>query len=174
MNILITGNRGLAKALGELLTVDHSVTYVSRSTGHNIVNIKQWAPDFYHYDMCINSAYHNWDQVEVLEQFFWAWNHDPNKHIVNIGSTISDYARTETNKEHEYMNYRVHKQALQLAFSKLVKQSLCNIKLINPGAMDTDMLKHLDFSNKMQPEFVAQKIVSVLFDPCVKRLDLWL
>lgn len=174
MNILITGNRGLAKALGESLNMAHSVTHVSRSTGHDIHDIQQWAPDFYHYDMCINSAYHDWDQVAVLEQFFWAWGQDSNKHIVNIGSSICDYARTETHKEHEYMNYRVHKQALQLAFAKLVKQARCHIKLINPGAMDTDMLKDLDFANKMQPGFVAQKICSVLFDPCVKRLDLWL
>jgi NAD(P)-dependent dehydrogenase (short-subunit alcohol dehydrogenase family) len=173
MNILITGNQGLAKALGELLSAEHSVTYVSRSTGHDITNIQQWAPNFYHYDMCVNSAYHSWNQVEVLEQFFWAWHQDSSKHIVNIGSTISDYARTETDKEHEYMNYRVHKQALQLAFGKLVKQAQCSIKLINPGAMDTNMLKHLDFPNKMQPEFVAQKIISVLFDSCIKRIDLW-
>jgi hypothetical protein len=173
MKILITGNKGLAKALGELLSVEHFVTHVSRTTGHDIANIQQWASDFYNYDMCINSAYHNWNQVEVLEQFFWEWHQDSSKHIVNIGSTISDYIRIETDKEHEYINYRVHKQALQLAFARLVKQSQCNVKLINPGAMDTDMLKHLDFSNKMQPEFVAQKIISVLFDPCIKRLDLW-
>jgi hypothetical protein len=174
MKILITGNQGLAKALGELLSSDHFVTHVSRSTGHDIANIQQWASNFYHYDMCINSAYYSWNQVEVLEQFFLAWHQDSNKHIINIGSTISDYVRNETDKEHEYMSYRVHKQALQLAFTKLVKQSACNIKLINPGTMNTDMLKHLDFSNKMQPEFVAQKIISVLFDPCIKRVDLWL
>jgi hypothetical protein len=173
MNILITGNQGLAKALENFLSVDHTVTCVSRSTGHDITNIKNWGPNFYHYDMCINSAYNGWSQVEVLEQFFWAWHNDSSKHIVNIGSTISDYARTETNKEHEYMSYRIHKQALQLAFSKLVKQATCDIKLINPGAMDTNMLKDLDFPNKMHPEFVAQKIISVLFDPCIKRLDIW-
>lgn len=173
MNILITGDRGLAKSLENLLRIDHTVTCVSRATGYDIANIKNWGPSFYHYDMCINSAYSSWNQVEVLEQFFWAWHTDSSKHIVNIGSTISDYARTENNKEHEYMAYRVHKQSLQLAFAKLTKQAKCDIKLINPGAMDTNMLKDLNFPNKMDPDFVAKKITTILFDSCIKRIDLW-
>lgn len=173
MNILITGSRGLAKSLGNILEKDHSVTYVSKSTGYNIADVKNWGNQFYHYDVCINSAYDRWHQVTVLEQFFWAWHNDSSKCIVNIGSTISDYARTEFDKEHEYMDYRVHKQALQLAFSKLTKQAKCDIKLINPGAMNTDMIKHLDFKNKMPADFVAEKIAFILFDPSIKRLDLW-
>jgi len=174
MNILITGNQGLAKSLGNFLSSKYSVTYASRSTGHNIQDIAQWAPQFYHYDMFVNSAYDRWCQTDALEQFYWAWYQDPSKHIINIGSTVSDYARYEKEKEYEYMAYRVHKQSLQATFAKLVKQAKCDIKLINPGAIDTQMLKHLAFENKMSSDFVAQKIVSVMFDPCIKRLDLWI
>lgn len=173
MKILITGQQGLAQSLARFLAKDHEVITISRQTGHDIQQVKTWAPDFYHCDMLINSAYHRWSQVEVLEQFFWAWHQDPAKIIVNIGSSISDYARTDREKDHEYMDYRTHKQALQLAFNRLTKQGMCDIKLINPGAMDTDMVRHLAWTNKMSTDFVAEKILPLLFDPCMKRVDLW-
>lgn len=173
MNILITGRKGLARSLGSLLEHSHTVTYVSVSQGQDLAHVADWGPGFYHYDMLINCAYHKWDQVQVLEQFFWAWHQDPTKTIVNIGSTISDYARFHRDLDHEYMDYRVHKQALQLAFVKLSKQGECDIKLINPGAMDTDMLKNVTMANKMSPDLVAAKILQWIFDPVVKRIDLW-
>jgi hypothetical protein len=56
----------------------------------------------------------------------------------------------------------------------LVKLSHCDIKLINPGAIDTKMIEYLNVSNKMTAEFVAKKITNVMQDPCIKKVDLWL
>lgn len=173
MKVAITGQQGLAQSLAGALAQDHQVVTISRSTGHDIQQVDAWAPDFYHYDMLINCAYDRWSQVQVLEQFFWAWYQDPTKIIVNIGSSIADYARIDREKEHEYMDYRTHKQALQLAFNRLVKQAACDIKLINPGAMDTDRVRHLAWPNKMSTDFVAGKILPLIFEPSIKRVDLW-
>ena len=173
MNILITGTTGLAQALKQELAKDNTVTCVSRSTGHDIKDVLTWAPNFYHYDVCINSAYDQWAQVGVLEQFYYAWQTDASKQIVNIGSSIVDYTRIEREKEYEYMAYKIHKQALQAAFYKLVKLAQCDIKLINPGAIDTAMIQHLDFADKMTPTFAAEKIVAVMKEPSFKKVDLW-
>jgi len=174
MNILITGSSGLASALEQELKRSNLVTCVSRSTGHNIKNVLDWAPNFYHYDVCINCAYDQWAQVDVLEQFFYAWKDDPTKQIINLGSSIVDYTRIEREKDYEYMAYKNHKQALQSAFCKLVKLACCDIKLINPGAIDTNMIQHLNFANKMSTEFVAKKITAIMKEPTFKKVDLWL
>jgi hypothetical protein len=173
MNILITGTTGLAQALKQELEADNTVTCVSRSTGHDIKDMLSWAPGFYHYDVCINCAYDQWAQVDVLEQFYYAWQADASKQIINIGSSIIDYTRTEREKEYEYMNYKIHKQALQSAFYKLVKLAQCDIKLINPGAIDTAMIKHLAFTEKMTPKFVAEKIAAIMKESTFKKVDLW-
>lgn len=173
MNILITGNRGLAKELQiVLLHEGHLVTCVSKSTGHDIANVKGWAPQYYHYDVCINCAYSTWHQIDVLEQFYYAWKDDPEKQIINIGSKIADYARIETEIDYQYMDYRLHKQALQSAYNRLINTAQCDIKLINPGAIDTDMIAHLS-CHKMTPQWVAQQIVDIMKQPAIRRVDLW-
>lgn len=173
MKILITGNQGLAQALAQRLCQNHSVTMVSRSSGYDIKHISQWAQTFYHCDMFVNCAYDSWAQTEALETFYWAWKDTATKSIINIGSSISDYVRIDKHHDHEYLSYRVHKQSLQSAFAKMVKTAQCDIKLINPGPMDTNMLNANNNVNKMSPDFVAEKIVSVMFDPVIKRVDLW-
>jgi hypothetical protein len=174
MNILITGTTGLAQALAQNLDLTHAVTQVSRRTGHSIQDVKSWGPNFYHYDVCINCAYDQWFQVDVLEQFYYAWCNDPTKQIINIGGSMVDYGRIEKEKEYEYLAYRVHKQALQSVFFKLVRLSQCDIKLISPGAIDTKMIEHLNFQGKMSADFVAKKIIGIMQDPCLKKVDLWL
>lgn len=173
MNILITGRTGLSAALETILSKDHTVVCVSKSTGHDIQKLSSWMAEYYHYDVCINCAYDQWAQVAVLEQFYCAWRDDDAKQIINIGSSIVDYARIEPSKEHEYIDYRVHKQALQSVFYKLVKLAKCDIKLINPGAMDTARIKHLEYDQKMSPEFVAEKIVYIMKETSFRKVDLW-
>jgi NAD(P)-dependent dehydrogenase (short-subunit alcohol dehydrogenase family) len=172
MNILITGTKGLAEALGQLLSQDNHVTCVSKSNGYNIADVMTWGPKFYHYDVCINCCYDTWHQVGVLEQFYYAWQNDSSKQIINIGSIISDYTRTNVTTEHEYLAYRVHKQALQTAFNKLSRSAKCDVKLINPGAIDTDMIKHMDCV-KMSPEWLAVQIKNIMSQSWLKRVDLW-
>jgi DNA polymerase/3'-5' exonuclease PolX len=108
----------------------------------------------------------------VLEQFYYAWRDMPHKQIINIGSKIADYARIEAEIDYQYMDYRLHKQALELAFSRLVNTATCDIKLINPGAIDTDMISHLS-CKKMDPSWLAQQIVELMKQPAVKRVDIW-
>ena len=171
MKILVTGKRGLAAALVNSLQ-QHRV-FLTDQQNYNIQDVKAWASRFANFDVCINCAHDSWHQVSVLEEFYSMWHSDPNKIIVNVGSTVSSYSRTELDKEHEYFPYRLHKQALELCFNKLVKVAKCNIKLVNPGPMDTSMISHLTCT-KMTPAHVADRISWLINQPDVKRLDLWL
>jgi len=139
MKILVTGSKGLAASIKSILEIDHQVLTVSKSNGHCLSNVQSWAYLYFDCDILVNNAYHNWDQIEVLETFANAWRLDDKKIIINVGSTISDYCRTEQDIECDYLKYRVHKQALQLAFQKICKNSHCDVKLINPGPFDSDM-----------------------------------
>jgi len=171
MKILITGRRGLAAALINTLQQHH--VFSTDQQNYNIKNVKNWASEFSEFDICINCAYDSWHQVGVLEQFYAMWKDNPKKIIVNIGSTVSNYSRTELDKEYEYSPYRLHKQALELCFNKLVRVAQCDIKLVNPGPIDTDMISHLNCT-KMLPAHVADRISWIINQPDIKRLDLWL
>lgn len=170
--ILITGSRGLASSLAHFLGSNNTVACVDRHQGRDIASLQQWANDFSHYDIVINNAYQQWCQISVLEFFHDLWQHDDNRMIVNIGSTVSDYVRSEKQKDHCYWPYRIHKQSLQSAFETLCRSARCDIKLINPGPMDTNMAQHL-YCEKMSTEFVAEKIIWVMQHPEIKRIDLW-
>lgn len=174
MKILITGTKGLAKALDDHLSLNHQVTAVSRSLGYDIKDVSLWHSEFCDYDVCINCAYDRWGQVEVLENFYHLWKHYPHKQIINIGSSIVDYSRSERAQEAEYLPYRVHKIALQKTFEKIVKQSECDIKLVNLGLFDSGMVSHIEPSQKMSLEFVAEKIIMIMQDRSFKRVDLWI
>ena len=171
MKILITGKRGLAAALLNNLQ-QHSVVLTDQQN-YNIRDVKNWASNFCDFDICINCAYDTWHQISVLEEFYSMWHNDPKKIIVNVGSTVSSYSRSELSKEHEYSSYRLHKQALELCFNKLVKVAACDIKLVNPGPIDTDLVSHLTCT-KMSPAHVAERISWMINQPDIKRLDLWL
>lgn len=173
MNILITGTRGLSGALKDQLSKNHNVFCAGRSNGYDITNVAKWAHEFYNYDVCVNCAYSKWSQIDVLENFYKEWTTDPSKQIINIGSSIADYTRLEPAKEHEYLDYKIHKQALQLTFHKLVKLSRCDIKLINPGAIESDRIKHIDAA-KMDVNFLADQIIKIMQEPTYKKVDLWL
>jgi hypothetical protein len=173
MNIVITGSQGLSNSLGKLLAENHNVFYAGRNNGYDIVNVAQWAEKFYNYDVCINCAYYKWSQCDVLEQFYNMWKDDSGKQIINIGSSIVDYSRLESAKEHEYLDYKIHKQALQLTFHKLVKLANCDIKLINPGAIESDRIKHIN-TNKMNVVFLAERILTIMQEPAYRKVDLWL
>lgn len=170
MKFLITGKKGLALALKE--KIGASATCISQSDGYKIQDVLEWGPKFYHYDVLINCAHNEFDQVKVLEQFYYAWKDDSNKIIVNVGSISADYNRSEFTKEYEYLAYKFQKQALQSVYAKLTRLANCDIKLINPGAIDTAMVEHLT-CQKMDPSHVADRILWMIENPDIKRLDLW-
>ena len=169
--ILITGNSGLAAALSRALRHD-KVSTVSRTQGYPIQDIAQWGVTFLNHDIVINNAYDSWHQITVLEFFAQRWQHDSSKMIVTIGSMVADYARVEIHKDSQYWPYREHKIALQRCFQHLVRQCVCDIKLINPGPIDTDMISHLDCV-KIDPDWLALRIKDIMQQPAIKRIDLW-
>lgn len=169
MKILITGTKGLAHSLGNAY-VDHNVTLVSRSHGYDINNITQWGTEFLDYDCVFNCAYDGFAQVGVLEYFFDHWREDSSKKIISIGSRVILYRRT--GPEVGYWNYRLHKQALQQAHDAMLLDAKCDMKLINPGPIDTDMLQGIQCS-KYNPDALATVIKGIVILPDIKRVDLW-
>lgn len=172
MKILLTGSQGLALGIAKNLSA-HQVISVSRRTGHNINQISVWGHQFLDCDMAINCAYDGFGQVSVLEFFYNNWKNNSSKTIINIGSSVILTPRSETEKDQEYWPYRLHKQTLEQAWTKMLTCA-CNIKLINPGPIDTDMMKHVIDVKKFYVDDLGAKIASAAFDPTVKRLDLWL
>jgi hypothetical protein len=170
MNILITGTRGLAAALGDAY-IDHSVTLVSRSGGYDIHDIQRWGSEFLDQDCVFNCAYDGFAQLEVLEFFHQHWKNLSHKQIINIGSRSITYRRLDGDSG--YWPYRQHKQALQSAVDAMLLDSHCDIKIINPGPIDTDMIAHQQ-CKKFDTTVLANKIKSIVLDPTIKRVDLWL
>jgi len=170
MKILITGTTGLAQSLGNAY-IDHSVTLVSRSGGYDINDIDIWGAEFLDRDCIINCAYDKFAQVNVLEFFFKHWGNDPSKKIISIGSRSVVYKRLDNDSG--YWDYRLHKQALQQAHDAMLLTAICDLKIINPGPIDTPMIAHHQCA-KYNPDELAIKIKIMIDDPTIKRLDLWL
>jgi hypothetical protein len=169
MKILITGTKGLADALGKVYS-DHSVTLVSKSTGHDIKNITAWGSQYIDHDMVFNCAYDEYAQVNVLEFFFNHWKNNSNKTIISIGSKAVYGTRIE--KSDEYWSYCVHKLALQSAHDNMIKTASCDLKIFNPGPIDTDMI-----AQHHVPKYSTTELATIIKDfvanPTIKRVDLW-
>lgn len=169
MKILITGVRGLADALRDAY-IDHDVTSVSKSGGFDIHNIDHWGTEFLDYDLVFNCAYDGFGQVSVAEFFFKHWRDDPSKTIVSIGSRAITHKRIENTDE--YWPYRTHKLALQAAHDSMLLSAKCDLKIFNPGPIDTHMIAHLDCL-KFSIEDLAVRIKEYTRDSTIKRIDLW-
>lgn len=170
MNILITGTRGLAEALGDIY-IDQSVTLISKSGGFDINNVDQWGYEFLDCDCVFNCAYDGFGQIKVLEFFFEHWKNNTEKTIVSIGSRV--VSQRALGNYSSYWSYRLHKQALQLAHNAMLQDAKCNMQLINPGPIDTDMIRHVD-CKKFDPAALAQTIRNIVAQPEIKNIDLWL
>jgi hypothetical protein len=169
MKILITGQKGIAGAIASAYS-DHDVTMVSRGTGHDINNIDKWGNSFIDYNCVFNCAYDGMGQIAVLDYFFKHWQNDPDKKIISIGSRVISHRLT---KQSGYWEYRLHKQALQEAHDTMLLSAKCDLKIINPGPVDTDMVLHLS-EPKMSVQELASRVKYIVNDTTIKRLDLWL
>lgn len=172
MKILITGLRGLAAGIANNLK-GHEIVAVSRSTGHDINQIRNWGNGFLDCDMIINCAYDGFGQVSVLEFFYDYWKNNPSRSIINIGSRATLYPRAETEKNSQYWSYQLHKQTLENAWKQMLCCA-CDLKLINPGPIDTHMMHHITGIKKFNINDLGARIATVAFDPAIKRIDLWL
>lgn len=170
MKILITGTRGLGLALYNIYAQEHAVIKVSKSTGHDIKNIKLWGGDFLDCDLVFNNAYESFYQVDVLNFFYDNWKNDPTKTIINIGSRCIVFKKTD---HPDVWPYRQHKQALQNAVDSMLSSAKCDIKIINPGLIDTNMVTNIN-DVKFPVIDIAQKIKNYSEDKSIKRVDLWL
>ena len=170
MKILITGTQGLAKSLGDVYQ-DHVVQLVSRSTGFDINNIDTWGSEFVDYDCVFNCAYDKFSQIKVLEFFYNNWKDNPSKKIISIGSRAASHKRIDADSS--YWPYRLHKQTLQQAHDAMLLTAKCDLKIINPGPIDTAMIQHQQCS-KLDPNDLAQQIKNIVANPLLKRVDLWL
>jgi len=170
MKILITGTSGLAAALADVYK-SHSVTAVSRTSGFDINNITSWGIEFLNYDCVFNCAYDGLAQLGLLEFFYNHWKYNYQKKIITIGSRAITYKRLDV--DDGYWSYRLHKQALQQAHDAMLLDAKCDMKIVNPGPIDTDMIKHIDCV-KINPKDAAQAIHDIAESKTFKRVDLWL
>lgn len=170
MKILITGTQGLSHHLINAYH-DHSVTAVSRQTGHDINCVEIWGQEFLDHDMVINCAYNGLAQIRVLEFFFAAWHAKSDKHLITIGSTAADYAGARPDMAGISWPYRSHKQSLLSAWRETCHAAI-DSKLINPGPIDTAMVQHRSVP-KMSPGELAVRIRLLIEDPWIRRVDLW-
>lgn len=169
MKIFVTGSRGIANAIKQL---PYEVSTLSRSDGYDIEQWRNWINVFKDCDVFVNNAQSKFYQTELLVHMAMSWKDQPNKMIINIGSMVADYQRT-VGEDNKFWDYRLQKQSLQEAYIKLSRDCQCKIALINPGAVDTDMVKHLQ-CNKMPTTMIAQYVDMIIQRPELRRLDLWL
>lgn len=172
MKILITGTKGLAQELA-FIYADYDVVAVSLSTGHDINKIEDWGVDFLDYDLVFNCAYSGIGQQLVLEYFHHHWQYDSTKSIITIGSKVITQPRADLAVVNNYWPYRIHKQTLQTMHDTMWPTAQCDLKIINPGAFDSDMVAHLDIP-KLSLYELAIRIKRIADDPVTKRVDLWL
>ena len=170
MKILITGTTGLAQELA-FVYADCDVAAVSLSTGHDILKIDEWGVDFLDYDLVFNCAYSGIGQQLVLEYFHHHWQYNPTKGIITIGSKVITQPRADGTNA--YWPYRIHKQTLQSIHNSMWPTAQCDLKIINPGAFDSEMVAHLDVL-KLSLYELAIRIKKYVEDPVIKRVDLWL
>jgi hypothetical protein len=172
MKILITGTKGLAHELASVYK-DCEVTGVSLTTGHDILKIDSWGSAFLDYDQVFNCAYKDIGQQLVLDYFYRHWCSNPSKSIITIGSKVVTQPRSDLDLNNNYWPYRIHKQTLQSMYDNMWPTAQCDLKIINPGAFDSNMVAHLDIP-KIKLHDLANRIKTYVSDPLVKRVDLWL
>jgi NAD(P)-dependent dehydrogenase (short-subunit alcohol dehydrogenase family) len=173
MIIAITGHtKGIGLAITTLLNKNNTIIGLSRSNGYNLEDITPIIDAVRHADVFINNAYHKYQQCNILKQLANEWQ-GTNKQIINIGSTCVNYPRTELELDNDPWEYRDHKTALQKLFRKLVKENnACTINLINPGGVNTDMIKHLS-GPKLTTQEVANAVKFIIDNKKIKELTLW-
>jgi NAD(P)-dependent dehydrogenase (short-subunit alcohol dehydrogenase family) len=172
MKIAITGHtKGIGKSIADLL-YDHEIVGLSRTTGYDIADVSKICKAASDCDVFINNAYHSKYQTEILNMMYILWK-DQNKIIINIGSTVTDYPRTEIEKDHEQWDYRDDKKSLQSLFRKLAKSnSVCRLGLVTPGSTDTDMVRHHNVP-KLEPIEVATAVDLLIKNSYFKEIVLY-
>ena len=172
MNIAITGHtRGIGCAISALFKND-TVLGLSRSTGYDIRNTESIIDSVKDCDIFINNAYDGGCQTAILSALAAVWK-NTDKLIITIGSTVTDYPRSEIHLDKEPFPYRDYKRELRDTFRVLSRlPNSCRMSLVSPGATDTDMIKHLT-TVKMDPLTVAKTVQYVIDNPFIKEITIY-
>lgn len=173
MKIAVTGHtKGIGRAIFNQLSLAHEVIGLSRGNGYDIANINQIIDTVHHHDVFVNNACQGTDQEQLLIALYDLWaNQD--KTIINIGSAVTVYPRIEIQLNSQPWEYRDQKIALTNTFRRLAwSGNKCRLALINPGATDTDMIKHLECT-KILPKEIANAVDLVLNNSYIKELTIY-
>ena len=173
MKIAVTGHtKGIGRAIYDKLALSHEVTGLSRSNGYDIANINQIIDIVQHHDVFVNNACQGTDQEKLLIALYDLWT-TKDKIIINIGSAVTVYPRIEIQLDTQPWAYRDQKIALTDTFRRLAwNGGKCRLVLINPGATDTNMIKHLECT-KILPKEIANAVDLVLNNPYIKELTIY-
>lgn len=173
----ITGHtRGIGAALADQLTqVGYEVQGYSRSNGYDISQpdaIEQIVEQSQNSDVFVNNAYHDFAQCDILEKLFDLWKADHTKTIVNIGSRAK-YGMGNA-KFYGQTKKELDAKAKSMMFSN---NKQCRIININPGYVETDMVKHVHGKCLMlSPRQVADAVMWCINQPQgieVGELSIW-
>ena len=172
MKIAITGHsRGIGLAIANQLT-QHDIIGLSRSNGYDLANISQIIDAVRDCDVFVNNAYYDYYQTTLLSTLYAEWQ-DLNKVIINIGSAITVYPRTEIALNNQPWPYRDHKISLETEFRKLSWQgNNCKLALVNPGSTDTDMMRSHNCI-KLNPIEIAKAVELVLNNLYLKEITVY-
>lgn len=164
MKIVITGHtKGIGKGLHtELSNLGHTVIGFSKSNGYDVTSAdirKKIIEESQDCDMFINNAYPG--QNEMFQDVFDVFKLDETKTIVNIVSFL---------KYREFIpfadEYRIRKNTLYKSMLKqtFIKEKKCRLISINPGYVDTDMVKNLNIK-KLTVEESTSLILWAILQP---------
>jgi NAD(P)-dependent dehydrogenase (short-subunit alcohol dehydrogenase family) len=175
MKVAITGHsRGIGQAIAQMLSQEHNIVGMSRSNGFDVSNVDSVVAAAADCDVFINNAYSGLAQVEILKKLHSLWQ-DKNRLIINIGSTVTDYPRSNSQvAEDDPWPYRDHKKLLASTFRQLTwnQTSPCRLALVTPGATDTDMIRHLTLF-KIPPQEIANAVLLVINNPSIKEITVY-
>jgi len=139
MKVAITGSTGLAK---NIKAVIEGTPYLGENHSVDAVRVED-SIDWNNYDVFINCAHVDFEQVELLQECFDAFKSHKEKTIVNISSRAH-----QPNISKGY-KYAAQKAALNHLSNNLVYNNIekqCRIMTINLGLLNHPTLPSLDYN----------------------------
>lgn len=161
-SIAITGHsKGIGEALTKLYSdAGHEVIGFSRSNGFDLFTEEGRDAVVAHHDACdifVNNAFADASQIYLFKEFYEKWRYDKTKTIVNINSRAK-YGPI-AGREYSMVKKMLHKEWVNILGDH--GDRLCRIININPGYVDTQMIRHpsaksYGFTHEiMKPETLA-------------------